>query len=310
MDSGSATTTTHQQTTLPFPQRLGFRDKKLVDSDFPKTARIALFNVLQELVRQRKIDTLYVLLYELRRTCRMHEQQEVARNATPDMRLRTLLERADWMDVFSFCERIYEKLLSHDWVNRRGHVIRSTVDVRADFEAEMNQILAEENIAFEFRTGEFVRPGRPHTQKVISEAHKVLRLPELEGANLHYTKAIRFFSRAIEPDFPNAVKEAVSSLEAAAKGLFPEFRKLDLDKLLRRLQGTDDASIPPTIVNSIRSVYAFRGSAALVAHGGASGGDVSAHVAELVISLCATFITYLAGLQERRKIRNEIKPQF
>jgi hypothetical protein len=165
-------------------------------------------------------------------------------------------------------------------------------------------------MAFEFREGIFIRPGQPATQKAISEVNKVLRLPALKDANLHFNKARHFYSNALNPDFPNAVKEAVSALEASAKSLFPKLKKLDFDKLLKKLEGTGEHQIPPTIAKSMGAIYAFRGSGSQVAHGGATGGHASVEVAELVVSLSAAFITYLAGLERRIAEQETVNPAF
>lgn len=118
-------------------------------------------------------------------------------------------------------------------------------------------------------------------------------MPELEDARGHYRKAFVFFTRLKDPDYENTVKEALQALESAAKGLTPG--KKDFDKLLLDLQGTSENEIPPAIVSALRSMYGFRGAAKGVAHGGANGGVVDRHVAELVLSVVGAAVIYLAS---------------
>jgi hypothetical protein len=125
----------------PFAMRFGIGQSQLIDNDFPSRARTALFYVLHELVRKRQIESDIVLLNELRRTSRCHETDK-SRGLPPDKRLQLVLEKADWVSVFSFCERVYDKILQ-DWFNRRGQLIQASKEVRAEFEREVNQILTE-----------------------------------------------------------------------------------------------------------------------------------------------------------------------
>jgi hypothetical protein len=137
-------------------------------------------------------------------------------------------------------------------------------------------------------------------QKTSAAAQRVLARSELADARAHFAKAGRFFRLAPDADYPNSVKEAVAALEPTAKSLFPNEAGKDLPATLAKLRGIGDGEIPPTIVKAAEAIYAFRGAASGVSHGGADGGAVSANVAELILSISAAFITYLADLADGR----------
>ncbi|HEV7518705.1 MAG TPA: hypothetical protein VGR07_20605 [Thermoanaerobaculia bacterium] len=276
-----------------FPQRFGYVLEPTVEQDFPESARVALFSLVQDLISKDYIANSEVSS-ELERLARLW-------SATPN--IKNMLANLPWQKVYIFCERLYGKLLqavryfdrdSEEWVERVP-----LQEVRSYFEAELNQLLAEENSAYEFREGLFFRPGFLHTQKELAKAQTVLGRKELASARNHFLKARRFFS-ALPEDFPNAVKEAVAALEAALKNLFPDLAENDFNKALARLKGVGVGQIPPTIIKGMSALYDFRGAAREVAHGGADGGLVSSEVAELVLSLVASYIVFLVSFRGSR----------
>lgn len=285
---------------VPFTRRFGLVEGPPVDRDFPHPARVALFHVLDQLVEGQMIRNWNILIGEMERLARV-PPEGFSDDQAAKQRALELLESLPWQRVFELCERTHHKLLSptYYWNGNESEEHTSLESVRADFSVEVNQILVEENIAFEFRNGRFVRPGRLNYQKAAAAAQRVLARPELKPAASHYMKAQRFFEGAVGADYPNTVKEAVAALEAAAKALFPWTKETDFRAILKKLQGTDAGQVPPTLAKGMEHLYSFRGAATGVAHGGATGGEVTPEVAELVLSLAAAFITYLAEVETR-----------
>ncbi len=265
----------------PFPSRFGFTTGKLITSDFPHSARVGLYHILKALVVKDYVTGWSAIRDEIERIARMDPsfQPDDARQ------VKVVLMDLAWPDVYIFCERVYASLL------------RNFQDTRAYYQSELNQLLAEESIAYEFKDGQFSRPGRYHTQKMVAKAARVLALPELSEAQTHFSKALQYFGVGPEADHQNAVKEAVAALEATIKSLFPEFTSNDIQDVLKRFEGTKDNQIPPTIVKGILSIYEFRGAATGVAHGGATGGMVSPIISELVLSVVASYITFFVGFR-------------
>jgi hypothetical protein len=206
-----------------------------------------------------------------------------------------MIQRLPWDKVYVLIERVHAVCLHEATVGPPGQEYPVPLaHIHEYYEGEINQLFGEEGIGYEFHGGLITRPGRPHTQRVMARAAHVLVAPELKRALTHYNKATKFFTAAPHPDFENACKEAVAAVEAAAKALFPEQKAKDLEDLLKKLQGTTEFTIAPTLVKSILALYAFRGAAEGVAHGSASGGAVTGPVAEWVLSQAAAHVTYLA----------------
>ena len=174
---------------------------------------------------------------------------------------------------------------SGDWV------VRVQLDsIRAEFTEEITNLLSEENLSFVFENGEFRRAGRPQTQKNISRMNAVLTEPRLEKVLKHFQKAYAFFS-AKEPDNENALKEAVTAIEAAIEIVSGHRVSRDFAKEVQKLS---EDGVPATIVQVLTKLYACRGSASGAAHANTAGGFVVGPLeAEFVLSESAAAITYV-----------------
>ncbi len=199
-----------------------------------------------------------------------------------------------WDLVFTFCERLYAKLLREVgfWDDREWAIRETLASVKSDFSEEMNTILSEENISFIFEEGEFRRTGRPQTHKSIARANSILSDPKLEPVRLHYLKAIKYFE-AKTPDYPNVVKEAICALELAIEIVTGKKVSKDFSREMTQLAGNDPDQIPSPIIQALIKLYAYRGGAEGVSHGTVQGFRVTQYEAELLLSMVAAQITYI-----------------
>jgi len=280
-----------------FPSRFGIENRPLIDSDFPESARTALWFVLRRTVELKRSEGWCRIAEELLRLQRVKKSYED--DEASDLSYN-ILHNLEWARIYIFCERVYEKLLTeqieYDY-NHNPETVVELDDVRKDFERDINQLLGEESIVYRMKNGEFYRPGRFHSRKIGSKAYRVLQDPILNDARRHFAKAQMFFEKAPEPDFPNAIKEAVSAMEAAIKKLFPTKEK-DFEKIIKSIHDSNGEVIPPTIIKGLLSPYRFRGAGHGIAHGGATGGSVTAAVAEWVLTVVAASIIYLRDIAQ------------
>ncbi len=280
-----------------FPSRFGIENKPLVDSDFPESARTALWFVLKRTIELNRSEGWNRIAEELLRLYRVKKSYE--NDEASDLSYN-ILHQLEWTKVYIFCERVYERMLTEEIeydFNRNPESVYPLEEVRKDFEGDINQLLGEESIVYRMKDGEFYRPGRFHSQKISSKAYRVLQDPILSDARQHFMKAKMFFEKAPEPDFPNAIKEAVSAMESATKHLFSTKQK-DFEKIIQGIRDVNGESIPPTIIKGLLSPYHFRGAGHGVAHGGATGGSVTAAVAEWALTVVAASIIYLRDIAQ------------
>lgn len=213
--------------------------------------------------------------------------------------VRCLLDKLEWWQIYTFCERVYSHCIGDDDDISSEGMERASGDKRY-FAGEVNNLLSEENLAYEFADGQFLRRGRAHTQVSLLRAGSVLGQSRLAEVRTHYNKARSFF-QVPEPDVENCVKEALCALEACLNILRPKVDWKDFVRGVERIQGNTDGKIPPPLAQAIVKLYGYRGSGQGVAHAALGGNRVTALEAEAVLSLVASFITYLVDLYPEEK---------
>jgi hypothetical protein len=173
-------------------------------------------------------------------------------------------------------------------------------EVRKYIGERVQLLFLEESLALSFQDGVAYRKGRRHSTRMIAKAEVVLGDPRLRSSRLHYSKALQYFRRTDSPDYPNVVKEAVCSVEAAGKALFADMKARDLGGLVPKLRGVGDGQIPPALATTFTGLYGYRNSGEGVAHGAATGGKVSSATAEYALSVAAAQVILLVDLEAER----------
>lgn len=282
---------------VPVKQRFSTEPEKVIEDGFPVDARIALAYLFADLDSKSYLRNRGSVISELYRRARFSTAPDL--NHMEDMYTSVLepLKRMEWYAIYDFCERVYEKLLnSVGYLNDENVWVEdaSLVDVRTYFEKELNLLLAEDSIAYQFVEGKFQRRGRAQTQKSIQRMGSVLAQPALVNVRQHYNKARHFFDQKPEPDSANCIKEALCALEACLSYYYKKDFSTDFNGAVKRNQGNDPTQIPAPIAESLIKVHAYRGSGQGVAHAALSGTKVTEVEAELILNLVASFITYIA----------------
>jgi hypothetical protein len=280
---------------VPFSARYG-EVRGQIDNDFPETGRVGLIHLVDTSIRERYIESWDVVARELQRLGRTLPQyfqsSELAETA-----VRNMLLQLPWMRVLDFCERLHSYLSKEVGIvddEDRYHVSVSRGEVQAFIEREMQRLLVEENLAFEFIDGQVQRRGRRHTVEQVAKAHVVLSDVRLSSARKHYGKALRFFRDPAKPDYENSVKEAVCSVEAAAKALFPHRKAATLDDVIKSL--TTSGHLPKALGQTFTGLYGYRSAGDGIGHGGSSGGRPTREIAEYSMSVSASQIILLVDL--------------
>lgn len=274
---------------IPFSQRFGTGlPTAPLEKDVPESARVGLLNILGGLVRNDYISAWPVIVTEALHVGRRLRQEfpDSSPDADEDICI-TIVKEMPWDKFYVFCEKVYTVLQASNYEDR------SLVEAQQFYADEINELMAEENLAYEFANGLFHRRGRPQTQKSLQRVSAVLSDPRYLQVRNHYNKAVNFFNERPEPDVQNCIKEAVCAIEAFVEILFGNKAAKNFDDVIRSKQGNSAGQIPPTIGESIIKLRAFRGNAQGVAHAALGGGYTDTVEAELVLSLVATYITYL-----------------
>lgn len=291
-------------TTTPFSARYSLHSKQ-IDNAFPKTARTGLTHLLFDLVERQYVAGWTSIAKELQRIGRHQPSAFNLSNAIYRKEAETVaiavIEELDWLKIYDFCERLYGHLAQEvGFDGQWGYEISVTKEEIQQYIAqELVRLFLEEDLAYEFSGGIVRRRGRKHTVEASAKAHLVLGEPILSGARKHYEKALQFFRSPATPDYENCVKEAVCSVEAAAKILFPEAKAATLGDFAKWLSASKTIEVSKTLCQTITSIYAFRSGADGVGHGGGTGGKVTKEVAEYILAVCASQIIYLVDLSDQ-----------
>jgi hypothetical protein len=284
--------------TFPFRQRIGIDIDKAIEKDFPINARFGLAYIFRDLDSKACLGSRGEILNELFRRARIGTPPNVDYHEDIFKCLIDPLKSLEWDAVFDFCERVYDGFLKPTSPLNENELIELTslAGVRAYFSNELNLLLSEENIAYQFVEGRFQRRGRAQTQKSIQRMGSILNNPDLCDVRRHFNKARQFFDQKPEPDSPNCIKEALCALEACLSHQYKEDFSSNFDQALKKIQGNELGKIPAPIAGAILKTHAYRGSGQGVAHAALEGARVSAFEAELILNLIASYITYVVDV--------------
>ena len=297
------------QTTSPFSAR-NRGATKLIDDDFPDSAREGLQHLLREAVEEHYLPDCVVVVRELRRIARTstlnYDNSHTYDTAWAWTQIYSELTCLDWEKAYDFCERIYSHLtqdVQHYMLDER--TITTKAQAQAFFAEELQRLFEEESLGYEFRDGLVQKRGKPHTTDQVHKAERTLVDQRLDAARMHFSKALGYFRDRKKPDYANTVKEAVCAVEAAAKELFAQSNAKTLGEFINWAVSEKQNLVPKMIGQTFIGLYGFRGSGEGVTHGATSGGAVTAELSEYVLGVAASQILLLAELA-----RNNEEPPF
>lgn len=288
---------------IPFSVR-NSTTHKLISQSFPSSAVIGLQHIISDCISLFFIDGWTAVARELRRATRDtvadYDKSNVRDIEEARLYVEERLKTLPWQKRFDFCEIIYLKLAyvpDEYFFHYQNQTPFTLSDAQTYLEKEIQQLFIDEFFAYEFIKGSVIRKGRKHTVETADRAQYVMSDKRLQSARMHYSKALNFFRDRRQPDYANTVKEAVCAVESAGKDLFPQAKASTLGELINWLKNKkNNIAIPSALTNTFTSVYALRNSAEGVAHGSANGGEITAAIAEYILSLSASTIIYLVDL--------------
>lgn len=283
-------------TKVPFTIRNGIYNSRTINNNLPKETRSAIYIVLGRLVTKNVIEGRWTSLFEeLCRSCRIDFDHAEIRNYDTEFKER--LYNADWKGVFIFLERIYNSYFedshAYDINGNSTDLLLSKDDAMKTYTDEINNILLEDNIDYEFTDGEFYRRGRSITKKNVEHVGAVLSDPTLHKVRSLYNKALKFFRDTKAPDYENAIKESFCALELSGEIITGKKISRDFTNEFRKLSGNEEGKIPPPIVEGLIKFYGYRNNGKGVSHGADKGLRVSKYEAEMILNFIAIIITYL-----------------
>ncbi len=172
------------------------------------------------------------------------------------------------------------------------------------FEKSANSALVRELSAFRFVGGRLTRLTGAVEVKAIEEASQAATGAGLDGVREHLDEALRQLGRRPEPDYRNAIKEAISAVESAVSAM-ASLRKPDLDEAIGVLQGK--GLIHGAMAAAFTKLYGYTSDAGGIRHALLEeGAPVGFDEAKFMVVACSAFCHLLiakadaAGLLKKR----------
>jgi hypothetical protein len=186
-----------------------------------------------------------------------------------DFEVNSLIHDQEWFKFYDMCERIARQLTT------------------TSFEDELNKLLREEHIGYQMEEGKLQKVGSREFNQAVKDATLGLSEPKFNAALEQFEKALAFRNN-MPPDYPNAVKEAVNSLEGTLQ-VVVNMPGTALPTLLSNLS----PSLPSSLKKIYDGLYAYGSASEGARHAGVGGPVPGGEEAELIIHTSAAAIRHI-----------------
>ena len=155
----------------------------------------------------------------------------------------------------------------------------------------LNDALKKYNSAYRVLDGVLAPITNDAEMQAVQEAATSLG-DRFSGARAHISTAVRLLTQRPEPDYRNSIKESISAVEAAARGITGSDKAM-LPDALKVLERT--TSLHPALRDAFIKLYGYTSDAdgirhSLVEHTSNAGLDE----AKFMLVACSAFVNYLA----------------
>jgi len=185
--------------------------------------------------------------------------------------LKKRYQKLEWNEVYDFFECVISDL--------EGCLKNKIID-------EINNTLTSENLGYRISGIKFI----PITsQKELKEINKASKVGESQVEN-HLKKAEEYLSPAGKnPDYPNSIKESISSVESFVKII------LNNDKGLSENLKSKKLGIHPALESALNKIYGYTSNASGVRHGHKADAQSTPGREEAIFSLvvCSAYINLI-----------------
>ena len=255
-----------------FSDRFGLRpEEPLIYDTAPDGLRYGLREVLHGLEYKTPGQQRYLLC----KAFRIPPDQSNWSDSIVDWEVTDLLAIKPWYRFFDAVERI-PRFLADEWVR--------------DYFVDMNRLFAEERIGYRFVAGILQRVGTDEFHDAIAVARGALQGERLSEPRRQFERACEFRNE-LPPDWSNAIKEAVNSVEAVMQVIYNRpgvsLTTIVSDNL------PDD--VPSGIKQLLRTLYSQGSGTTGARHASVEGIEPTGPRAELAIHVAAALHAYVVS---------------
>ncbi len=187
--------------------------------------------------------------------------------------LKQWMLEAPWYEVYDFLEFVMNKTSLSLRINSK----------------ELNQILEREMAGYRLEAGKVIPVSDATELKTIEES---LSLPEkFSGARRHIEDALEKLSQRPTPDFRNAIKEAISAVESAARVVTGK-EKATLSDALKVLE--KKGKLHPALKRAWEKLYGYTCDEGGIRHAMVEEPNIDFATAKYMVVSCAAFVNFLS----------------
>lgn len=191
--------------------------------------------------------------------------------------LRNYFFQCEWYEVYDFIEAL---ISSFDGGSE--HIVQSMTSF-------MNSVMERDNSGYRIVDGKVTDLTDETTTQNIEVAAKQIRF---SGASAHIKTSIGFLFHRTEPDYRNAIKEAISAVESACVD-FTGDTKSTLGKAVNKLQ--DDGYLHPAMKEALSKLYGYTSDESGIRHAIIDHSNATKEDAVFMLSVCSAYINYLVA---------------
>jgi hypothetical protein len=188
---------------------------------------------------------------------------------------------------------VYE-LLEH--AVHRAHAYSGGIISPAKAIAAANQILEAEHSGFRFIGGALTRVMHAVEAEGVEGALAAAKVSGLDGVHEHISQALALFGKRPDPDYRNAIKEAISAVEGTVK-LIEDVRGGGLQDALDAL--AKKADIHKALREGLVKLYGFTSDASGIRHPLMEATTVGEEDARFMIVTCSAAVNWIITKAEK-----------
>lgn len=154
------------------------------------------------------------------------------------------------------------------------------------FLARIDYFLAREKAGYRIVSNQIVAITDPVEIDAVREASTV---EKYAGAAEHIRVAVSLFSKKPEPDYRNAIKEAISAVKSVVKAI-TEKPNATLGEALKIID--KKAGVHPALREAMNKLYGYTNDEDGIRHAIFEGGKIDEAEAKFMIVTCSAFVTF------------------
>lgn len=196
---------------------------------------------------------------------------------------------ADWNRVLDFVEAFLGS-----WENRARQNYGITSELREHIVEALNSTFKKNLVGYRIIGNQVIPIDSTTFQEALEAA--MGDVTEFNGVKHAFDRAISLLSDRTTPDYPNAVKEAIASVEALVRVIT---KKSVLSAGLKELEKAG-LKIHPALNEAWTKMYGWTSDEGGIRHASIDTVNIDQSLAKYMVVTCAAFLSYL--VEEGRKV--------